>query len=55
MADVLLDLELRGRLDRLGIQRAAHFNWPKTLTGRSRPLPVRSRVQEASKVDFIPR
>lgn len=27
IADVLLDGELRGRLERLGIQRAAHFSW----------------------------
>lgn len=30
LADVLLDAELRGRLERLGIQRAAHFSWHKT-------------------------
>jgi len=30
MADVLLDAELRARMERLGIQRAAHFNWQKT-------------------------
>jgi len=30
IADVLLDLELRGRMERLGIQRAAHFSWQKT-------------------------
>jgi hypothetical protein len=27
---VLLDAELRGRMERLGIQRAAHFSWQKT-------------------------
>jgi glycosyltransferase involved in cell wall biosynthesis len=27
IADILLDSELRGRLERLGIQRAAHFSW----------------------------
>jgi glycosyltransferase involved in cell wall biosynthesis len=27
IADVLLDSELRARLERLGIQRAAHFSW----------------------------
>jgi glycosyltransferase involved in cell wall biosynthesis len=30
IADVLLDMELRGRMERLGIQRAAHFSWQKT-------------------------
>ncbi len=30
IADVLLDAELRGRMERLGIQRAAHFSWQKT-------------------------
>jgi glycosyltransferase involved in cell wall biosynthesis len=30
IADVLLDMELRGRMERLGIQRAAHFSWEKT-------------------------
>jgi glycosyltransferase involved in cell wall biosynthesis len=30
IADVLLDAELRARMERLGIQRAAHFSWQKT-------------------------
>jgi glycosyltransferase involved in cell wall biosynthesis len=30
MADILRDAELRGRMERLGIQRAAHFSWQKT-------------------------
>jgi len=30
IADVLLDSELRARMERLGIQRAAHFSWQKT-------------------------
>jgi len=30
IADVLLDGELRGRMERLGTQRAAHFSWQKT-------------------------
>jgi glycosyltransferase involved in cell wall biosynthesis len=30
ISDVLLDGELRGRMERLGIQRAAHFSWQKT-------------------------
>jgi alpha-1,3-rhamnosyl/mannosyltransferase len=53
MADILLDSELRARLERLGMQRAAHFSWEhaasKTLevyyqvagggyTGHERPI-----------------
>ena len=30
MADILLDAELRVRMERLGLQRAAHFSWQKT-------------------------
>jgi len=30
LADLLLDAELRGRMERLGLQRAAHFSWQKT-------------------------
>ena len=30
IADVLLDSELRTRMERLGLQRAAHFSWQKT-------------------------
>jgi glycosyltransferase involved in cell wall biosynthesis len=30
MADVLLDSELRTRMERLGLQRAAHFSWQKS-------------------------
>ena len=30
MADVLLDSELRARMERLGVQRATHFSWQKT-------------------------
>jgi len=30
IADVLLDGELRARLQRLGLRRAAHFSWQKT-------------------------
>jgi glycosyltransferase involved in cell wall biosynthesis len=30
IADILLDGELRGRMERLGLQRAAHFSWQKT-------------------------
>jgi glycosyltransferase involved in cell wall biosynthesis len=30
IADLLLDSELRTRMERLGLQRAAHFSWQKT-------------------------
>jgi glycosyltransferase involved in cell wall biosynthesis len=30
IADLLLDAELRGRMERLGVQRAAYFSWQKT-------------------------
>jgi glycosyltransferase involved in cell wall biosynthesis len=30
MADLLLDSELRARMERLGLQRAAHFSWEKS-------------------------
>jgi glycosyltransferase involved in cell wall biosynthesis len=30
IADLLLDAELKARMERLGLQRAAHFNWQKT-------------------------
>jgi glycosyltransferase involved in cell wall biosynthesis len=30
IADILLDAELRARMERLGLQRAAHFSWQKT-------------------------
>jgi glycosyltransferase involved in cell wall biosynthesis len=30
MADILLDSELRARMERLGLQRAAHFSWQKS-------------------------
>jgi glycosyltransferase involved in cell wall biosynthesis len=33
IADLLLDGELRTRMERLGLQRAAHFSWQKTAEG----------------------
>ena len=30
MADVLLDNELRARMERLGLKRASYFSWQKT-------------------------
>ena len=43
MADVLLDAELRARMERLGLQRAALFNWQKTA---ERTLEVYREVAE---------
>jgi len=30
MLDLLLDAELRARMERIGLQRAAHFSWHQT-------------------------
>ena len=30
LTDLLLDAELRGRMERLGLQRAASFTWQKS-------------------------
>ncbi|HXA53097.1 MAG TPA: glycosyltransferase family 1 protein [Candidatus Acidoferrum sp.] len=46
LADLLLDLELRGRMERLGLQRAAHFSWQKTA---QRTLDVFHDVLEKSR------
>ena len=43
MADLLLDSELRARMERLGAQRAAHFSWQKTA---QRTLDVFHEVAE---------
>ncbi len=43
LADVLLDSELRGRMERLGLRRAAHFNWRETAR---RTLEVYQAVAE---------
>jgi len=45
MADLLLDAELRARMERLGLQRAAHFSWQKTA---QRTLAVFHEVAEMS-------
>jgi len=45
MADLLLDSELRGRMERLGLRRAAHFNWHDTA---ARTLEVFHEVAERS-------
>ena len=46
MADLLLDSELRLRMERLGLQRAAHFSWQKTA---QRTLAVFHDVLEKSR------
>ena len=47
MADLLLDAELRGRMERLGQSRAAQFNWQSTA---QRTLEVFHRVAERSRL-----
>ena len=46
LADMLLDSELRSRMERLGLQRAAHFSWQKTA---QRTLAVFHDVLEKSR------
>lgn len=46
LADLLLDAELRSRMERLGLQRAAHFSWQKTAT---ETLEVFHEVAEGSR------
>jgi glycosyltransferase involved in cell wall biosynthesis len=46
MSDLLLDSELRQRMERLGLQRAAHFSWQKTA---ERTLAVFHDVLEKSR------
>jgi glycosyltransferase involved in cell wall biosynthesis len=46
MADLLLDAELRGRMERLGQSRAAQFNWQCTA---QRTLEVFHRVAEGTR------
>jgi glycosyltransferase involved in cell wall biosynthesis len=46
IADILLDTELRGRMERLGIQRAAQFSWQKTA---ERTLEVFHEVMEQAR------
>ncbi|HEY2016067.1 MAG TPA: glycosyltransferase family 1 protein [Bryobacteraceae bacterium] len=43
IADILLDSELKARMERLGLQRAAHFSWQKTA---ERTLEVFHEVAE---------
>ncbi len=46
MADLLLDSELRARMERLGLQRAAHFSWQKNA---ARTIEVFREVAEAPR------
>jgi glycosyltransferase involved in cell wall biosynthesis len=56
IADLLLDSELRLRMERLGSQRAAHFSWQKTAERTlevfhevaERPSSVKQRVSSAT-------
>ncbi len=61
LADVLRDAELRRRMERLGIQRAAHFSWQKTaqrtldafhqaVTAHTHAKPISSPVRKESNV-----
>jgi glycosyltransferase involved in cell wall biosynthesis len=45
MADLLRDAELRARMERLGLQRAAHFSWQKSA---ERTLDVYREVAEGA-------
>ena len=47
IADLLLDSELKTRMERLGLQRAAHFSWQKTA---QKTLEVFHQVAERSHV-----
>jgi glycosyltransferase involved in cell wall biosynthesis len=50
IADLLLDGELRARMERLGLQRAAHFSWQKTAEGT---LDVFREVLEGGRVEKV--
>ena len=51
MADLLLDAELRARMERLGLQRAAHFSWQETA---QRTLDVYYAVAEGGRAEPAP-
>ena len=46
IADLLLDAELRGRMERLGLQRAAHFSWQNAA---QKTLEIYHSVAEMSR------
>ena len=55
MADVLQNAELRARMERLGLQRAAHFSWQKTARRtmdafQDALVPVRAGVAAISTI-----
>jgi alpha-1,3-rhamnosyl/mannosyltransferase len=59
ITDILLDSELRGRMERLGLQRAAGFTWQKSafatlevyreIVGRTQPKMARVAVAAQRK------
>jgi len=51
LADLLLDAELRGRMERLGLQRAAHFSWQRTA---QKTLEVYHEVADRSRHAALP-
>lgn len=51
MADILLDAEMKARLERLGPQRAAHYSWQKTA---QRTFEVFRAVAESSRPALQP-
>ncbi len=50
MADLLLDGELRARMERLGLQRAAHFSWQKSA---QRTIDVFREVAETPRAAAV--
>ena len=50
MADLLLDGELRARMERLGLQRAAHFSWQKSA---QRTIDVFREVAEGPRAATV--
>jgi glycosyltransferase involved in cell wall biosynthesis len=54
IADLLLDGELRARMERLGLQRAAHFSWQKTAEGTLDVFRGVLNVGRAEKISAAP-
>jgi glycosyltransferase involved in cell wall biosynthesis len=58
MADLLLDAELRARMERLGLQRAAYFSWQRCAErtiGVFREVAEGSRAAVAAASTIVPR
>ena len=51
MGDVLLDAELRARMERLGVRRAAQFSWHETA---QKTLEVFQAVAERPRYADVP-